>query len=275
MSNAAVIEAVRHTVIAGGGANQVVATAPVGKVGKTLCALLSHRGIGAWTPVEAGWTEHFDFTDVLGPQLAFYTRPSTDAEPATYTFNHAAVGRLIASLFNISNSLTGIEAFSAEVSGNSLTPTFASVVSPGANRVCCRILNRTHTNAQVVPSYLNQHLRWNTGGTDAGAVGHLMTADIVGAGATVAEVTTLDTTPREWRGFSFVVGPGDKILSKVDRMMLELSSFPGSSVADKERNRLKHILGYADDNAAPGKTLDDLYQDAFILGQGDGRNRLM
>lgn len=258
--NAAVIEAPVHTPVSGAGAATVVADTPGGgKVGKILVAKVSWRGIGIVTPVEAGWTEHYDFPDTVGPQLALYSRPATDTDPATFTFNFSgAAARVIATLFYISNSTNGIEVFSAESSGNSLNAIAPSVVSPGPDRVALRMWARTHTNNLLVPTDLDIFSRWNTAGTDAGAVGHVATVDWVKAGATATKTAIFDTTAREWRAVTLLVGPG-KHLSKADRNMLRLSGYSGKTIADREKQRLILLLSKGSTPATSRDTIWDMY----------------
>lgn len=239
----AVIEAPVHSQVTGAGGTAVVAVTPGGTaVGKTLCALVTWRGIGIVTPVEAGWTEHYDFPDTVGSQLAFYSRPAVDPEASSYTFNFSgAASRVVATLFFVSNHIA-LETFSAEASGNTLTPTSPTPTSAGPDRLALRVWNKTHTNNMTVPSDLDIVLRWNTGGSDAGACGHVATADPVNAGVVAAKVCQLDTFAREWRSVVVLISPGTKVLSHTDTNMQRLSAYTGS-VADRERQRLLALLG--------------------------------
>lgn len=275
MSKLAVIEAVRHTYITGAGGVQIVADVPGGGAdGKTLCALVSWRGIGVITPAQAGWTEHYDFPDSAGPQLGFYTRPATDSDPDTYTFDFSgSASRVVAALWYISNSDNGIEVFSAEASGTSeINAVAPDATSPGEDRLAVRIWNRANVNNLEVPGDI--FLRWNSGGPAGGAVGHVATKETVGAGAVGTKTAVFDTTGQNWRAVTLIVGPGSQYLSVRDRLMAELSGYEGS-ISDREYQRLLHLLQVQiPSGAGTGYSLVDLYKLAEATGQGDGIPRI-
>jgi hypothetical protein len=98
----------------------------------------------------------------------------------------------------------------------------------------------------VVPPELNIVLRWNSQGSDAGAVGHAATADAVNTGTVEAKIAPLDTFAREWRAVTILVSPGNEVLSVTDRNMRRLSAYTEGSISDRERKRLLDLLGFTD-----------------------------
>jgi hypothetical protein len=203
------LRAYRTTRVDFGGAASIAANMPEVVAGDLILAVISWRQNGSITPVEAGWTEHFDFFGgIVGPTLAVYTRVATGGEPSTYSWNFSgAVSRAIAGIATITHH-DGVDAVSLESSGNTASPVAPTATSNGGNRLAFFVWTTTHNTTFTYP-IVGEIPRWDDKNefVEAGNNQQHVATQEVGSGATGTRTASLGGTVREWRAVTILIEP--------------------------------------------------------------------